>query len=63
MRLTKKAEPPPTRGVNPVKVRGPTGLYVRDSGTGKRQRLRRFVSPLVSHLKIISSLAALLRVK
>ena len=31
--LTKKAEPPPTRDVNPVKVRGPTGLYARDSGT------------------------------
>ena len=24
---------PPTRDVNPVKVRGPTGLYARDSGT------------------------------
>jgi len=33
LRLTKKAEPPPTRDVNPVKGRGPTGLYARDSGT------------------------------
>jgi hypothetical protein len=30
-----KAEPPPTRDVNPVKVRGPTGLYARDSGTDR----------------------------
>src|ERR1022692_4993087 len=31
--LTKRAEPPPTRDVNPVKGRGPTGLCARDNGT------------------------------
>jgi hypothetical protein len=60
--LTKKAEPPPTRDVNPVKVRGPTGLYARDSGTDRANGgwLRRLVRPhghiSKSHLALVARL-------
>ena len=52
-RLAKKTEPPPTRGVNPVKVRGPTGLYARDSGTDSANGgwLRRLVR---QHILVIT---------
>jgi len=59
--LTKKAEPPPTRDVNPVKVRGPTGLYARDSGTDSANGgwLRR----LVRHHGVFGGVVFVLKVK